>query len=111
MTLLDIAAIGERVCAERQKLNLSRDKLAEMAGITSYFMGQIERGERNMSLNTLDKISECLHVSAGYLIDGNREASTNIGQLQELISRCNENEVNLFIDVLKAALPHLRKFE
>ncbi len=95
MTLLDIAAIGERVCAERQKLNLSRDKLAEMASITSYFMGQIERGERNMSLNTRDKISECLHVSAGYLIDGNREASANIGHLQELISRRNENEVNI----------------
>lgn len=111
ITLLDAIAIGERIGQERKKLNLGRDKLAELVGVTPYYMGQIERGDRNMSLNTLDKISDCLHVTIGYLIDGKEKTPVDLNELQELINKCSQNEITLFTDVLKAAMPHLHKFK
>ncbi len=44
--------IGERVKKACNEIGFSRDKLAEMLGISSLFLGYIECGERGMSLQT-----------------------------------------------------------
>lgn len=100
--------IGERITKERRKLNLNRDRFAEMLGLTPYYIGQIERGSRNMSLDTLIKVSDCLHVSLDYLVKGQEQAPASTSELQVLIDRCSPEEIDLITDVLKAALPHLR---
>ncbi len=52
--------IGSRVREERKLRGLSIEKLAEQAGVTPSFLGLIERGERKLSVLTLDKISRAL---------------------------------------------------
>ena len=66
----DPIAIGKRIRLAREGLNMTRDNLSEFIEITPYFLGQIERGERNMSVKTLIKISGCLNTSIDYLIYG-----------------------------------------
>ena len=48
--ILDNEAIGNRIRQGREALGLTRDQLAELLGISSYYLGQLERGERQMSL-------------------------------------------------------------
>ena len=61
--VIDTAAIGQRIREERKKLNLTREELAEILGLSDYYVGQLERGERQMSLPVLIRIVSCLHVS------------------------------------------------
>ena len=42
--------LGKRIKAERNKLNLTQEKLAEDVDISTAYLGQIERGERNVTL-------------------------------------------------------------
>jgi Helix-turn-helix. len=67
---IDSINIGNRIRLTREKQNMTRDSLSELIDITPYFLGQIERGERNMSIKTLIKISGSLNISIDYLIYG-----------------------------------------
>ena len=67
---LNFKDIGTRIRREREKLGLSREKFAEIVGLSTYYIGQIERGDRNMSLETLFRISESLNVSTDYILKG-----------------------------------------
>lgn len=58
--------IGERIKKQRLLNGYSREKLAEMADITPRFCYDLELGLKNMSVNTLLKISEALNVPVGY---------------------------------------------
>ena len=68
--LTDEIKIGDRIRQVRESLGMTRDNLSEHIDITPYFLGQIERGERNMSIKTLIKISRCLNVSIDFLVYG-----------------------------------------
>ncbi|MDD3224818.1 MAG: helix-turn-helix transcriptional regulator [Clostridium sp.] len=102
--------IGMRIKNERLKFNLSQEKFAELINLSAVFIGQIERGERKMSIETLIKISTHLHVSTDYLIFGNTNKSDNFNnknKLYELISHCSDKQVKLIGDIIKSILPYI----
>lgn len=63
---------GERVRARRHELGLSQEQLAEVCGLHWTFIGQVERGRRNISLHNLLKIAEGLQLDPGELVRGLR---------------------------------------
>jgi len=100
--------IGNRIRIERENFDMTREKLSELLNISPNFLGQIERGERKMSINTLINISECLHISIDYLFfeQGN---INNENVLSSLLSRCSEKEINVIEAIIKLILPHLAR--
>jgi transcriptional regulator with XRE-family HTH domain len=61
---------GERVRANRQRLGISQETLAQLSGVHWTFIGQVERGSRNLSLHNIVKIAGGLDVDPGVLIAG-----------------------------------------
>jgi transcriptional regulator with XRE-family HTH domain len=61
---------GERVRAQREAQGLSQEALAAQAGVHWTFLGQVERGRRNLSLHNLLKIAKGLGVDPGELVQG-----------------------------------------
>jgi transcriptional regulator with XRE-family HTH domain len=53
-------------------LGLSQEALAEQAGVHWTFLGQVERGQRNLSLHNLLKLAAGLGVDPGELVRGLR---------------------------------------
>ena len=49
----DKRAIGERIRKHREELNMSREQLSEIMGITSKFLSDIEFGLRGFSIEKL----------------------------------------------------------
>ncbi|HEX4484297.1 MAG TPA: helix-turn-helix transcriptional regulator [Solirubrobacteraceae bacterium] len=62
--------LGERVRAARETLGLSQEALADRCGIHWTFLGQVERGRRNLSLHNLLKIADGLGVDPAELVRG-----------------------------------------
>ena len=60
--------LGERIKMERLNKKLTQEKLAEMANLSVSFLGQIERGDRKPSLETVVKISNVLDISVDILL-------------------------------------------
>lgn len=61
---------GERVRARRQELGLTQEQLAEACGLHWTFIGQVERGRRNISLHNILKIAAGLQLDPGELVQG-----------------------------------------
>jgi transcriptional regulator with XRE-family HTH domain len=62
--------LGERIRARRESLGLSQEALAHRCGVHWTFLGQVERGRRNLSLHNLLKIANGLGVDPAELVRG-----------------------------------------
>ncbi|GAA4775806.1 hypothetical protein GCM10023329_25540 [Streptomyces sanyensis] len=61
---------GARVRARRNELGKSQERLADDSGMHWTFIGQVERGQRNVSLHNILKLAEALGVDAAELVRG-----------------------------------------
>lgn len=122
-----LGAVGSRIRIEREKLGLSREKFAEIIALSPFYIGQIERGERNMSIDTLLKISNSLSISTDYILKGfdlyveniltleavednyKIEMDEEIKDFLSIISGSSKEKVQLIKDIAKLILPHLNK--
>jgi transcriptional regulator with XRE-family HTH domain len=61
--------VGFNIRRIREERNLSQEELADLAGLHRAYIGQIERGEKNIGLKNLEKIAKALNVSIKVLLD------------------------------------------
>lgn len=61
--------LGERIREARRATGLSQEQLALQADIDRSFMGQVERGQRNISVLTLLRMARVLDVNLGSLCE------------------------------------------
>jgi transcriptional regulator with XRE-family HTH domain len=52
--------VGEAVRSRRKKLGLSQEELAEKTDLTRNYIGDIERAEKKITLETLARIAKAL---------------------------------------------------
>ena len=63
-------AFGARLRALRKARKLSQEGVALKAGLDRSYVGQIERGESNLSLVNIHRVAEALGVPPGELFGG-----------------------------------------
>jgi transcriptional regulator with XRE-family HTH domain len=61
---------GERVRARRHALGQSQEQLADACGLHWTYVGQVERGTRNISLNNIVRLAVGLQIDPGDLVRG-----------------------------------------
>ena len=74
-------ALGQRIRNNRTAQGLSQEKLAERSGCHPTYIGQIERGEKNATVESIEKIAAALQVSLSKLfekIDVHEDGVSNI---------------------------------
>lgn len=64
------AAVGKRIRTRRKELDYSQEELAERAGLHATYIGQLERGEKNATLETLERVCTALSLSFSGLFSG-----------------------------------------
>jgi transcriptional regulator with XRE-family HTH domain len=62
------ARFGKKLRAIRTKKGISQERLAELAGLHRTYVSSVERGERNVSLLTVEKFAEALETSMAKLM-------------------------------------------
>lgn len=65
---MDYVQMGKRVRFIRRCQDITQEQLAEKVGISTSFVGHIERGTRAVSVDTLFKLCVALGVSADWLL-------------------------------------------
>ena len=69
MTKEILTQFGQRVRQERLKLGLSQEELATRAGVHRTYIGMIERAEKNITLENIEKISKALKINISDFFD------------------------------------------
>lgn len=62
---------GQRIRTLRTARGLTQEKLAELTGFHRTYIGMVERGERNISLNNIGVFAETFEVSLSELLSIN----------------------------------------
>jgi DNA-binding XRE family transcriptional regulator len=62
--------VGQNIRQYRKQVHWSQERLAEKADLSYKFLGEVERGEQNISLDTLFRISKALKTSVADLVRG-----------------------------------------
>ena len=75
MTRDEQLLFGERLRARRNAAGYTQEYVAEQAGITLRYYQMLERGEKNVSLDTLIRLSRVLQASVDYLLFGDSSHS------------------------------------
>ena len=60
--------VGKRIRELRLKKGISQEALADEAGVHRTYMGSVERGERNISLENIVRIARALQVVPSELL-------------------------------------------
>ena len=91
----DIAKIiGQRIRNYRTQKGLSQEKLAELAGCHPTYIGQLERGEKNATLESVEKIASAMDISLSELFDklGKSGGNNIASKCYDLVASKNEAE-------------------
>ncbi|MEG6589304.1 helix-turn-helix transcriptional regulator [Paenibacillus barengoltzii] len=67
--------LGNRIRAIRNAKGLTQQNLADLSGLDYRYIGAIERGERNFSIDTLEKVLTALKISLNELAYSDIEQS------------------------------------
>tara|TARA_R110002049_G_scaffold304859_1_gene500562 strand:- start:707 stop:967 length:261 start_codon:yes stop_codon:yes gene_type:complete len=60
--------LGAAIRARRKSTGLSQEGLADAAGMERAYIGRVERGERNVTILNVEKISAALDLTPGKLM-------------------------------------------
>ncbi|MFC4601826.1 helix-turn-helix domain-containing protein [Cohnella hongkongensis] len=83
--------------------SLTQEQLAESIGVSDAYIGQIERGERSPTLETLVKIASRLGVTIDYLLHDSLVPGDDnvIDQIRQLFMNRSAKEKQMALDVIK----------
>jgi len=100
--------MGTRIRAIRNAKGLTQQKLADIASLDYRYIGALERGERNSSIDTLEKVLTALNVSISELMFSKEHMTTDetirqeaIDEFVALTSRLNKEQIGILRRVSK----------
>ena len=85
--------IGLRVKNIRLNMNMTKQKMADLLGISGQYLGMIERGEGTLSIDKLKILCDITGLSADYILFGKDSNSTL--KLSKELADYSDEEIKL----------------
>ncbi len=97
--------VGHRIRNYRLQMGLSQEELAEKAGCHPTYVSQIERGEKNATIESIEKLSTALCIPMSKLFEflgGSREDDRDYPFLcHELVSSLKREEQKELYEIIQ----------
>lgn len=99
--------VGARIRVLRKEKGLSQEALGEKGGFHFSYIGQIERGEKNVALLNLAKIANALEVNLlqlfAYVEEDMRltESETDLQEIVAMLRTSNPQQIRIVKNVIQ----------
>lgn len=103
--------IGERIRGIRKELHMNREKFSEMIDVSEVFLGQMERGERLLSIKTLCKIVNYTGSSTDYILFGNTKTNTTINKIDRILNSCSNDNIEYIYKIINCSNTFFKSFD
>lgn len=106
MQNVDYVEIGKRIREARKAQGLTQEEASERCDITAAYYGNIERGDKKMSVETLVKISNGLKISTDHLLYGGMDTLAKQDKLTVYLAglrgKVGETQMERFLTIMDA---------
>ena len=104
MATIDLKTLlGMAIKTQRASLGISQEELAHRAGLHRTYVSDLERGARNPSIESIEKLAGALQVSVSNLFEGAGNGSSSRQMEEILLMQDNPRDVDLTIRAFKKA--------
>jgi len=99
---MDYHLLGARLRQERLNQDLTQEKLAEKIDVSHAYIGQIERGERSLTLDTLIRLANQLGVTVDDLLQESIEKSNEyyVNKIRQIVLKRSEKEQQMALEMV-----------
>ncbi|WP_077624308.1 helix-turn-helix domain-containing protein [Sediminibacillus massiliensis] len=98
-------SVGERLRTIRKSNGLSQEKLAHLSNLHPTYIGQLERGEKNPTIDTIEKVSDALGITLGELFwfDGavNKQQWNTILTFKYYLEQVDKDDYATILSVIR----------
>lgn len=106
------AEIAARIRRRRREQGLTLEELAHRSGMTTSYLGQVERAERKPSLHTVAAVAKGLGLPLAALLDGSAAApapSSPGRELEALLRGASEESRAAALETVRLVLRLMRR--
>ena len=100
--------IGKRIRNYRTQLKLSQEQLAEKCGLHPTYIGQVERGEKNATIESISRIAAGLNIPLSTLFEKLEKTASpeknRAGEAYDLVQSLPTDQQEKVLAVLKAVI-------
>ncbi|MDR1070529.1 MAG: helix-turn-helix domain-containing protein [Gracilibacteraceae bacterium] len=103
--------IGERLRVYRNRAGLSQEKLAEKANLHNTYIGQLERGEKNATLESIEKVARALDLPFEILFANiivSERKNEIAAECYNIIAVLAEKEQKILLNIIKTVIEFKR---
>lgn len=104
--------IGHRIKTLRKSKGITQEQLSEIINVSPHYIYEIERGLKQMSLETFISVTCALNASADYLLFGTSHCdSSDLGydeQLDNMIRSLSPHKKESITKIIHTLLPLLK---
>ena len=98
--------VGKRIRSLRKLNDLSQEQLGERANISAKYVGEVERGKANFTIDILEKISTALNVNLPDLFDFHHELRRGEikNEINSMIKDASDQDLQTIFRIFKSIL-------
>jgi len=103
--------IGERLRALRINAGLTQERLAERADLHTTYIGQLERGEKNATIESICKLARALQVAPAQIfahLPGGAGSPSPAEEIYQLVQECTPREQKALLELLRQLIAYKR---
>ena len=97
---------GNNLRERRKELKLTQSELATKIGISTSFYANIERGNRFVSLEVLNRLANALNISIGRLFEKHKSNET-LENINDMLRMCSQEDLKTVENILEAIIVSL----
>src|SRR3954468_6343622 len=92
---------GSAVKGKRSELHISQEELADRAGLHRTYVSDVERGARNLSLESIEKLAHALELSISGLFERAKDGHGSAQAVEVLLVEDEPLDVELTLQAFK----------
>jgi transcriptional regulator with XRE-family HTH domain len=102
--MVNYKEVGKRIRNARAEKKITQEKFAEMLGVSTGYISQIESGQKCFNLKRLKETEQILEKPTSYFIDGTEKETNNylIDEIVELLKTLDEEKIKMIKDLAKS---------
>ena len=103
--MVNYKEVGKRIRNARAEKKITQEKFAEMLGVSTGYISQVESGQKCFNLKRFNEIVDIFDKPISYFVEGtDTPEQSTIKEITDLLYNVDANKLNIIKNVIMAIL-------